>query len=118
MDREPRHVLIRELDLPGMQPRSDANSQRSNLVADIDRATDGSCGAIERGQHAVAGGLDLATAVSVQLALTSGCFISAMADAFITKSFTDNLYAAFLPAAAFSASRVAISAVRLQSIVR
>ena len=35
--------------------------------------------------------LCLRIALSVELALTSGCFISAMADAFTTKSFTESL---------------------------
>src|SRR4029077_5010733 len=50
-----------------MQPGSNAHPYRSQLVPNINGATDGSCRSVERGEHTVAGGLDLATAVSVQM---------------------------------------------------
>jgi len=65
VDREPADVAGDLLDLSGVNACADDEAKALSRVADGSRAPNGTLGAIEPGQHAVAGGLDEVAAMPI-----------------------------------------------------
>jgi hypothetical protein len=67
MHGDAAHPRSRDLALPGVKPRSYLEAERVDCVADGARAPDGSGGAVEDGEEAVARHVDLAPAEAFEL---------------------------------------------------
>src|SRR3954463_12818618 len=66
MNRDAADVLAHQLDLAGVESAADLESQRTDTVADRDRATDRSRGAVEGREESVAGRVDLPAAMALE----------------------------------------------------
>src|SRR3954471_5053369 len=67
MNRDASDVVAHQLDLAGVQPGTDLESQGTDTVADRDRATDRARRAIEGREESVAGRVDLPAAMALEL---------------------------------------------------
>src|SRR5688572_15785486 len=65
--REASNLAADLLALAGMHAGADVDAEWPHRIADPERATDGACRAVERGEEAIAGRVDLPPSVAVQL---------------------------------------------------
>jgi hypothetical protein len=63
---QPGDVFASDFDLAGMQPRPNVEPEGLGLRDDLSGASHGARASVERGEEAVAGGLDLTTAVTLE----------------------------------------------------
>src|SRR4051812_34534349 len=72
MDRDPADVVAHELDLTGVDARTDLESETWHRARDRQGAADRPCRPVECGKESVAGGIDLATAIPSEFLTDQG----------------------------------------------
>src|SRR5918911_699338 len=72
VDGDPAHLPVRELALAGVEPRPELEPESPDRLLDRVSRPDRACRPVKGGEEAVAGGVDLATAVARELAADGG----------------------------------------------